>query len=190
MINTNITIKIDQNNLFNGIVRINIGHHQSTCNYIYVHTRAGRYIIILPWYKLDTLYVIFTWFHHQYFIITMIIPSWYCHVFTGLESLVWFTIFMVSKRVINDSCKLVVKHVFWLLVLVVPSRSLQKRRQFLQYGPTLDSKPTMMVSKDNAICRLCEMPVPSKGGSTSNMFSHFKCRLGCWLVKAKSNPQD
>ena len=35
-----------------------------------------------------------------------------------------------------------------------------------------DGKP---ISKDNAICRLCETPVPSKGGSTSNMFSHFKC---------------
>ena len=35
-----------------------------------------------------------------------------------------------------------------------------------------DGKP---VSKDNAIYRLCETPVPSKGGSTSNMFSHLKC---------------
>ena len=35
-----------------------------------------------------------------------------------------------------------------------------------------DGKP---ISKDNAICRLCETPVPSKGGSTSNMFSHLKC---------------
>ena len=50
-----------------------------------------------------------------------------------------------------------------------------------------DGKP---ISKDNTICRLCETPVPSKGGSTSNKFSHFKCQLGCWLVKAKPIQQD